>query len=110
MQVTFQQAKKIITNCFKTKNVPMLRGSPACGKSALYRELAEEFNLLLIDKRLSQCDPTDLSGFPYIDDGKADYVPFRELPVEGDVVPEGYDGYLLLLDEFNSAVSPTIQA
>jgi len=40
--------------------VPNLLGSPGCGKSALIHQIAEEFNLKVIDLRLSQCDPTDL--------------------------------------------------
>lgn len=110
MQVKVSQAKEMITVCFKAGLVPFLQGSPGIAKSAICRQIAEQFRLFVIDKRLSQCDPTDLSGFPNIAGNKAGYVPMEDFPVEGDPIPEGYDGWLLLLDEFNSAVSPTMQA
>lgn len=53
--------------------------------------------------RLSQCDPTDLLGFPQITNGKAGYVPMDTFPLEHDPVPVGYSGWLLFLDEFTSA-------
>ena len=58
---------------------------------------------MVIDLRLSQCDPTDLLGFPTVYGKKADYVPMATFPIEGDPIPEGYGGWLLFLDEFNGA-------
>lgn len=53
--------------------------------------------------RLAQCDPTDLLGFPTIVHDRAGYRPMETFPIEGDEVPAGYAGWLLFLDEFNSA-------
>lgn len=103
MQVNAQQAKDFITIAFKSGLVPMLAGSPGLGKSAIYREIAKQFNLLVIDIRLSQCDPTDLMGMPSLDGDKATYRPMDMFPIEGDKVPKGYNGWLVFLDEFNSA-------
>jgi ABC-type cobalamin/Fe3+-siderophores transport system ATPase subunit len=105
VQVNTAQAKEILASTIKAKLVPMLAGSPGCGKSALVHQLAKENNLKVIDVRLAQCDPTDLLGFPDIDReaNKARYVPMSIFPIEGDEVPEGYDGWLLFLDEFNAA-------
>lgn len=99
----------MITACIKAKLVPMLVGSPGCGKSQIVYKIAEEYNLKVIDLRLSQCDPTDLAGFPTILGGKADYVPMQHFPIEGDPIPKGYSGWLLFLDEATSA-PPAIQA
>lgn len=87
----------------------MISGSPALGKSSIAKQIAKDNNLKLIDMRLSQCDPTDLMGFPTVNGGRAKYVPMETFPIEGDVVPEGYKGWLLFLDEINSA-SNAVQA
>lgn len=109
MQVKISQAERMITAAIKAKVVPMLKGSPGTGKSQIVYQIAEKYNLKVIDIRLSQCDPTDLAGFPTIDGGKADYVPMAHFPIEGDPLPAGKDGWLLFLDEAPSA-PPAIQA
>ena len=93
--------------------------SPAIGKSGIVHQIAEQYNLLLIDLRLSQCDPTDLMGFPQINAvlQRAGYVPMDTFPIEGEEMPsrmvdgemKAYSGWLLFLDEFNSA-SVAVQA
>lgn len=109
MLVKPSQAASMITKYIKARLVPMLVGSPGCGKSQIVHKIAKEYNLKLIDLRLSQCDPCDLLGFPSIANGKAGYVPMETFPIEGDEIPEGYSGWLLFLDEFNSA-PPAVQA
>ena len=109
MQVKPSQAKSIITKYIKAHLVPMLVGSPGCGKSQIIHSIAKEYNLKVIDLRLSQCDPCDLLGFPTVEGDKAGYKPMNTFPVEGDAIPEGYSGWLLFLDEFNGA-PPSVQA
>lgn len=101
--VTLRQAEELIIDIIKAKKVAMLHGSPGVGKSDLLHKIAEQFNLKVIDVRLSQCDPSDLMGFPKLDGNKAGYVPMDFFPIAGDPLPEGYDGWLVLLDEFPSA-------
>ena len=103
MKIKLSQAAELIAVALKAKLVPMLHGSPAIGKSSVVKQIAKQFNLKLIDLRLSQCDPTDLLGFPNIMGTKAGYVPMETFPIEGDAIPEGYSGWLLFLDEANSA-------
>lgn len=103
MQVKISQAISMITKLIKARLVPMLTGSPGCGKSQIVHQIAKDYNLKVIDLRLSQCDPTDLAGFPTIKGGKADYLPMEHFPIEGDAIPEGYSGWLIFLDEMNSA-------
>jgi len=69
---------------------------------------------------LSQCDPTDLLGFPTVTEGKASYCPMDTFPIAGDDLPpivdvnnaptgKHYDGWLLFLDELPIA-PPAVQA
>jgi len=96
------QAKKLLIDCIKSGLVPMLEGSPGVGKSSIVNQIAKEFNMQVIDMRLSQCDPTDLNGFPFMDveSGKAHYKPMATFPLETDPLPEDKKGWLLFLDEF----------
>jgi len=61
---TYINAEEAVSNiamCFKNKLVPMVCGSPGTGKSAIMHQIADKYQLKLIDIRLSQCDPTDLN-------------------------------------------------
>lgn len=99
----------MIAKYMQAKLVPMLVGSPGCGKSQIIRAVAKKFNLFVIDFRLAQSDPTDMLGFPNIMGNKAGYLPMNTFPIEGDPIPEGYSGWLLFFDEFNSG-TPAVQA
>jgi hypothetical protein len=105
MQVKVSQATRMIATAIKAKITPMIHGSPGIGKSQIVYQIAETYNLKVIDLRLSQCDPTDLAGFPQIDLArqKAGYVPMDTFPLEGESPPPGYSGWILFLDEANSA-------
>lgn len=109
MQVKISEASKMIVELIKARLVPMVEGSPGMGKSAIVHQIAEMFGLAIIDMRLSQCDPTDLNGFPNFSEGRARYVPMDTFPLEGDSLPEGKNGWLLFLDEFSSA-PPAVQS
>lgn len=109
MQVRVSQAVAMITAFIRAHLVPMLVGSPGSGKSQIVHQIAADYKLKVIDLRLSQCDPTDLLGFPNIKGERSGYVPMETFPLEGDKMPTGYNGWLLFLDEFNSA-SPAVQA
>ena len=98
MKIKISQAADLLTTALKAKLVPMLHGSPAVGKSSVVKEIAQHFNLKLIDLRLSQCDPTDLLGLPTFTNGRAGYAPMNTFPIEGDEIPHGYSGWLLFLN------------
>lgn len=84
--------------------VPFIQGSPGIGKSDIVRSVANKYNLKVIDIRLSQCDPTEINGFPFHDGKRMDYLPPKQFPLqELDSIPSGYNGWLIFLDEFNSA-------
>lgn len=101
--VSLKRAAKLLKIGLNAKSVLMLKSAPGLGKSSIIKELAAEAKLKVIDVRLSQCEPTDLNGLPFIVDGRASYNPFDIFPVSTDKIPEGYKGWLLLLDEANSA-------
>lgn len=103
--MSYKELSAVLPSVLKAGVVPYIRGSPALGKSSLAQEIADKFSLLLIDVRLAECDPTEIGGFPYFDQalGKAKYYPLTTFPTTTDKIPEGYKGWLLLLDEFSSA-------
>ena len=111
--VNMTQAAKFIKVALKANLVPYLAGSPGMGKSAMLHAIAKEFNLLLIDVRLAQEDPTTINGFPGIVNGRSVYQPPQRFPLEGDKLPvvmdkdgkiiHRYSGWLLLFDELPSA-------
>lgn len=101
--VTPKQAIEFITINIRAGLVTMLHGDPGLGKSAIVSQIAKIFKLKLIDIRLSQVDPTELNGFGCIQDGVAKYIPMDTFPLENTSIPEGYNGFLLFLDEINAA-------
>lgn len=103
MQTTLKQVAPLIPQLWKAGIVPFLHSSPAQGKSSLAKQLAEQYKLKVIDLRLTELDSTDLSGLPYFNNGKAEFMPFNTFPLQDTPIPEDYAGWLILLDEFNSA-------
>lgn len=83
--------------------VPYVQGPPGVGKSDIFKQIANKWSLKTIDTRLSQCTPEDLNGLPFRNGDKAEFLPFSNFPIQGDTVPEGYDGWLIILDELSSA-------
>ena len=107
--VSIRQAKPFIVKTLLAGLCPMIAGSPGCAKSATIHEIAEEYNLHLIDIRLSTVDPSEMNGFGMVVDGIAKYVPFDVFPIEGTPLPKGKDGFIIFLDELTSA-APAVQA
>ena len=107
--VTPSQAEKSIARAISVGHVAILKSDPGMGKSALIRSIAEKYNLKLIDLRVTQLLPEDFNGLPMRDQEKAIYAVFEMFPLEGEPLPEGYDGWLIFLDELPSG-SKSIQA
>lgn len=108
---TPRQAKSFIIEIIEAGLVPFVQSSPGIGKSSIFKEVASYFNLHLIDHRLSTSAPEDMSGLPRFNSkGHAEFAPFSDLfPTEDMPIPKGKDGFLIFLDEFNSA-SKAVQA
>lgn len=85
------------------QNAPgFLWGAPGIGKSDLMRQVARDLGVELIDKRLSQSDPTELKGFP-VPNAKTRLMEFlhdAQLPRKGKGI--------LFLDELPNA-APSVQ-
>jgi hypothetical protein len=110
IQINSVQASDQVALCMKAGLVPFIKGSPGIGKSAIVRKVADDYNLKLIDIRLAQCDPTDLLGFPHINEktNRGSYVPMDMFPMEGDPLPldakgKKMAGWFIFMDEMNSA-------
>lgn len=100
---TLNQAKKQLPILFKAGIVPYLHSSPGLGKSSIAQQIADEYNLEFIDIRLTDMDPSDISGLPFFKDGKAEFMPFSTFPIESTPLPQGKKGWCILMDEFSSA-------
>ena len=87
--------------------VPMITGSPGTSKSAIVAKFCKDYGLKMIDCRLGTMMPEDLNGLPMRDGKKATFAPFDLFPVEGDLLPKGYQGWCIFFDELTSAMKPT---
>lgn len=105
IKVTIQQVRPLLLRQMKAGIVPFLHGKPGIGKSALAQSIADQLKLELIDLRLAEMDPTEISGFPRINPttGMAEYVPLDLFPLDTWEVPTGKRGWLIIFDEFSSA-------
>jgi hypothetical protein len=104
------QAKRLVKMALEAKLVPNLAGSPGVGKSDIIHAVAEEYNLQVIDFRLAQADPTDLNGFPTLNEDRtrSHFAAPGNIPLQGDPLPKDKDGndkdgWLLFFDEMNAA-------
>jgi len=61
---TPRQTRKFILRCMVSGLVVFIQSSPAMGKSAIVGSIAQEYNLEMIDHRLSTSAPEDLTGLP----------------------------------------------
>ena len=103
MITPLNQLPEAIARVMKAGLCPLIHGSPGTSKSAQVKQVAEKYKLKLIDVRLAQMDSVDLSGLPFKNGNKADFLPSNLFPIEGDEIPEGYNGWLVFLDEITSA-------
>ena len=98
MQLSPSETYAFITDALACRQVPYIAGAPAIGKSQVAQQVAKDANAELIDIRLSQYLSEDLTGLPERDDarGKAIYLPFDVFPLQGDPVPDGKSGWIIL--------------
>lgn len=103
--LTPSQTKDFIRSALKIREIPYIAGPAGIGKSDVVAQIAKEYDLKLLDVRLSQMLTEDLTGIPSLDanTGKAKYNPFDTFPMEGDFLPPGMSGWLIFLDELSSA-------
>ena len=110
MNTTLKKVTELLPILCKSNIVPFIHSSPGLGKSATVKTFAKQFNLKVIDLRLTEMDATDIQGLPYFtDDGFSEFKPFNTFPLENTPIPTGYKGWCIILDEFNSAL-PSVQS
>ncbi|MFT5110950.1 MAG: MoxR-like ATPase [Parasphingorhabdus sp.] len=83
----------------------MLWGPPGVGKSQIVAQVARDYDVPLIDIRLSQLEPSDLRGIPFRSGEQVEWAVPSMLP---DVERHGPNG-ILFLDEITSA-PPSVSA
>ena len=111
LTLTPTEVYEFVTSALQCKQVPYIAGPPAIGKSQIVHQVAKDANALMIDLRLSQILSEDMTGIPEKNsNGKASYIPFETFPLEGDPIPEGYNGWLIFLDELSSASEEVLAA
>lgn len=103
-----RQINKYIEKCFASGLVPYVQGSPGNGKSALIKAIADKYDLVLIDIRMTTYDAVELNGYPVEKDGVVSHNPFDVFPLENTPIPKGKNGFLILLDELGQA-DPDVQ-
>ena len=109
-EVNAVELQECLIEDLKAGLTPMVASSPGMGKSDIIRTIADIFKLKVIDLRVSQCEPVDMQGYPGVIDGRMTFHIPEYFPIETDKVPDGYDGWLLFLDEFNSGNKQTESA
>lgn len=89
MEITLHKAAAAVKDIMQANLVANLVGSPGIGKSDIIKQVAAQFDLKVIDFRLAQADPTDLSGFPTLnaDRSRCHYAPPITFPLAGDELP-----------------------
>ena len=84
-------------------------GIHGIGKSSIFKQLAKERNAEFIDMRLSQCEYTEVAGYPKDMDGKMVHLnPWWRTRIE-ECSAEGRD-VVLLFDEMNRAHKDVLQS
>lgn len=103
--VNTTQAYELVKLALASNVVPHLISAPGVGKSAIAKQIAENFNLEMIDYRASGGLPEDQSGLPFRDGQVSRFLPFAHIfPIQGlTEIPKGKNGWLLFLDEIDAA-------
>lgn len=104
-RVTPREVRRMSVEIMQARLIPFVKSSPAMGKSSIFRSIADEFALDMIDFRVAGASPEDFNGLPrFADNGTAYFAPFADnFPLKGiSEVPKDKAGWLLFLDEANS--------
>lgn len=103
--MNYNQAYENALLALKAGLVPYVTSQPGLGKSAMAQQLANNFNLELIDLRLSMLESSDISGLPnFTANGTAYFAPFDIFPLETTPLPEGKAGWFLFCHHADTEV------
>lgn len=88
------------------RRLPILvKGKPGIGKTSIIRQTMESIGYELLIAHPVVDDPTDYKGFPFVVDGKADFIPFGNLRR----LMEATKPLVFFLDDLGQA-APSVQA
>lgn len=87
--VTADKVPPLLEDSIRAKKVMFLRASPGVGKSDIVRQVAKKLRLKVIDVRLAYVDPTELNGFPSVNQEtkRGEYLTMDIFPLAGDPLP-----------------------
>lgn len=107
LQLNIKEMKEVLNTLPHTMSV-FCEGTHGIGKSSVYRQLAEERNALFIDMRLSQCEYTEIAGYPKDVDGRMVHLnPWWRTQIEEASIEK--KDVVLLFDEMNRAHKDVLQ-
>lgn len=107
LQLNIAEMKKAL-NALSDKQAVFCEGVHGIGKSSIFKQLAKDRNALFIDMRLSQCDYTEIAGYPKDVDGKMVHLnPWWRTQIM-EASEQGQD-VVLLFDEMNRAHKDVLQ-
>lgn len=112
MNISIKKAKSIISTLVQQQlngsNPPpvCLWGPPGVGKSDILRQIKSEKKIDLIDIRLSQMEPVDLRGVPYIEKTVEEIITKWAIP---SIFPQGQTAKGIIFFDEISSVDSTIQ-
>jgi len=108
-KMNFNEAYEFLKNTIKilpTKTY-MLIGKTGVAKSALIKKLADEFDGILIDRRLANLLPEDISGMPIKKGDHVEFVPIDSMKILFEPTEKPI---FLFLDEINLASQEVLKA
>lgn len=106
-----KQIYNAVLELLKSGITPLMMGPPGIGKTQTAAKVAEALNLEFRDIRLSDYSGNDLAGYPFEKDGRMFIAAVDDhiFPQETTKVPDGKDGWLILLDELTTAEADTLK-
>ncbi len=118
-EVSMNELLPLMLRCFRVQRPLFMWAGPGVGKSSVIGSVAKILKGISVDMRLSQMQPTDITGIPYFDKGEGNpgdsnyrrptmkWAPPELLPSEE--FAKEFPLVILFLDEMNSA-PPAVQA
>ena len=76
--ITTAQATVLLQAYIQQRHTILLAGPPGCGKSAIALQAAQALGYDSLVLHPVTSDPTDFKGFPWVEKGQADFIPFGE--------------------------------
>jgi hypothetical protein len=109
-----KKIEKLTKQMMVNSGVLYMKGLPGTAKTAVWKAIAKEKNLLYIDFRLSQVDEVEVIGKPETVEYKGmkcmKFIPPEYLMRANDAKELGFNGALIVYDEMNRARLPVRNA